>query len=451
VGEPSKLGAAGLLKAFAAGEVSPREVVSAALARAESLDNVFTALSPAALEEAEEAEEDSEAKRSAGALAGVPVAIKDMFVDRGRQPTVGSRVHGPHLTGTAEAIKRIRRAGAIVIGYTNLHEWAIGTTSVTTATGPIRNPWDPALVAGGSSGGSAVAVATGVVPFALGTDAGGSIRVPAACCGIVGLKPTWGRVPFDGYVEGLDGPPVDHIGSLARSVGDARLLYEALADQLLRAVVTSDLRVGIATGFFADDVNPDVADAFGAAIELVGTLVASVREIEIEGVRFASQAVAASLLPHTARLLAADMIERPDDFEPATLNVLLLGQALTGQDELEAQNIRRRILDGWERAFTEVDVIITPTIPAPPCTIEHRTVDLRSGKSSADLAYTAFNSPMNLAGVPCLSLPVGEFPNGLPFNISLTARQGRENVVLAFGEAIENALDNRYTNRLAGT
>jgi Asp-tRNA(Asn)/Glu-tRNA(Gln) amidotransferase A subunit family amidase len=179
-------------------------------------------------------------------------------------------------------------------------------------------------------------------------------------------------------------------------------------------------------------------------------LVGSMREIEVADVNLGVHAVAASLLPHTATLLATEIVERPEDFEPATLNVLRLGQALTGQDELEALNIRRRVLVGWENAFAEVDVVLTPTLPAPPCTIEERTVDLPRGKSSADLAYTTFNSPMNLAGVPCLSMPVGEFANGMTFNISLTARQGRENVLIALGKAIENALDRRYVNRIAG-
>jgi aspartyl-tRNA(Asn)/glutamyl-tRNA(Gln) amidotransferase subunit A len=445
VSEIHELEAVELIDAFSAGELTKQQAVRASLVRAEAVGprhNAFTELRSEAVDESTEVPE--------GPLSGIPIALKDMFVDEGRPPTVGSNVHGDWMSGTADVIERLRGAGAVIVGYTNLHEWAIGTTSVNTALGPIRNPWDLDLVAGGSSGGSAVSVATGITPLAVGTDAGGSIRVPSACCGIVGLKPTFGRVPMGGYVEGPDAPRVDHIGPMARSVRDVRLLYEVMSGQRIAEVDASPLKVGIERGYFAEDVEEAVALTFERAIEIVKPLVAQMSEVEVADVRYAGQAVAASLLPHTARLLATEIVSRPEDFQPATLNVLRLGQALSGQDELEAENIRRRILIGWQRAFTDVDVIITPTIPASPCTIEGRTVELRSGVSSADLAYTTFNSPMNLAGVPSLSLPVADLPNGLPFNISLTARQGREDVVLALGRAIEIALDGSFVNRLAG-
>lgn len=425
-----ELGVMQLQRAVAAGEIQPADAVERSLRRAEELSrlNAFVELRQ---------EAPAEAVEAGGHLSGVPVAVKDMFVDRGRKPTVGSNVGGYWLDGTAAVIERLRSAGAAVIGYTNMHEWAIGTTSVVTATGPVRNPLDHERIAGGSSGGSAAAVAARIVPAAVGTDAGGSIRIPAACCGVVGLKPTWGLVPMAGFVE--EGSPIDHIGPIARSVADVRVLLEVLSGQAIGIVDVEGLRLGVARPHFFDNLDGEVAGAVAGAIEVLAELVEDVLEVEVAGANEAAQGVAGTLLPLTAELVADDLRARPEAFQPATLSVLMLGAAMSEQDREQAADVARRVADGWARAFEEVDVIVTPTIPTPPPSIDEPVVSLPLGPSSVDVAQLELNAPMNLAGVPALALPCRETDMGLSVSITLSAARGNDAAVLALGEAFEQA------------
>jgi aspartyl-tRNA(Asn)/glutamyl-tRNA(Gln) amidotransferase subunit A len=356
-------------------------------------------------------------------------------------------VHASWVGGTAAVVERLRRAGAAIVGFTNLHEWAIGTTSIETATGPIRNPWDTAHVAGGSSGGSAVALAAGFAPGAIGSDRGGSIRVPAACCGVVGLKPTWGLVPTAGYAG--EGSDIDHIGPMARTVADVTTLLEVLAPGDYTAPAVEGLTVGVPSNYFFDDVEAEIAAAIDGVITLLGPIVGSVVPVEIaglDGTRFASSVLA---LPQVAEQLGDTLQERHDEFQPETAQVLALGAEMSDEDRAKGDEMRSAIAAGWADAFTEVDVVVTPTLPGPPALISEKTVELPSGVASADLAYIALNAPMNLGGVPCLSLPCGETAEGWTVNVSLTAARTRDGVVLALGAALEAALDGAYSNRIA--
>jgi aspartyl-tRNA(Asn)/glutamyl-tRNA(Gln) amidotransferase subunit A len=436
-----ELGLLDLCAAISSGDADAVEAVES------SLDRIDAAGSLNAIVEARPQARD-EARGARGPLAGVPVAIKDMFVDGGRAPTVGSRIGGHWLSGTAEVIDRLRRAGAVVVAYSNLHEWGVGTTSAITATGPIRNPWDSERVAGGSSGGSAAALAAGLVPAALGTDAGGSIRVPASCCGVVGLKPTWGVVPMAGWVEGEDAP-IDHIGPMARSVADVRALFEVLVDRRVERVDPKQITVGIARRHFFDDLDPSFARTIEDAIGRVNGVVADVREIEVDAVENGGHAIALLLLPHTARLLREDLEKRPDNLQPETMNVVMLGAAMQDTDIEQGRAVRDAITTGWEKAFAEVDVVVTPATPAPPPLISEQSYRLRGGVTTADIPNIALNGPMNLGGVPSLSLPCGRV-DGLSVNVSLTAAKGRDATVLSLGEALEVAFDGVFAHRIAG-
>ena len=428
----------------AAGTVAPDHAVAAALEAIASGDKSLNAF----IEPAPEAPTDPANVR--GPLAGVPIALKDMFVDRGRPPTCGSRVGASWLTGTATIVERVRAAGAAIVGYTNLHEWGLGTTSAVSALGPIRNPRDASRVAGGSSGGSAVAVAAGIVPAAIGTDAGGSVRIPAACCEIVGFKPTWGRVPLAGFAGGEAGPPIDHVGPLARSVDDVRAVFEVLADTRVGSVDVSNVRVGLIRPHFFDDLDPGIERAVLDGVARLAPAVTSVTDVELEGVASAWTALPTLLLAHTAGLLSDAVEERPDDFRPATLELLRRGLELSAEEIANANSVRVALQQAWDRLFEEVDVVVTPTIPAPPPSIDHLAVERPSGTASAELSYISFNSPMNLGGVPALSLPVGEDPGGRVVNASITGARGRDDLVLAVGRALEDATDRRYVGRIAG-
>lgn len=429
-----------LRAALDAGKVSGREVVTASLERARALNdtvNAFTEL------------RDDAAERVAdeGPLAGVPVAVKDMLVDEDRPPTCGSRAGGHWMRGTAEVCRRLRAAGATVIGYTNLHEWGVGTTSAITATGPIRNPWDLELCPGGSSGGSAAALAAGIVPLALGTDAGCSIRIPAAYCGVTGLKPTFGRVPTEGFVN--DGLMIDHIGPLARSVDDVAALFGVLVEGPVSLPDAAGLQLGIARRHFFEDLDPAIAETTEGALETLEGLVAGVTDVDVAGVENANYAIALILLPVAARALEQDLRERPDAFRPETLNVLALGATMGTEELQQGEAARRASVAAWDEAFAEVDVIVTPTASAPPPTIAEQTVTLPSGSHHADTANIAMNGPMNLGGVPALSLPCCELSSGMTASVTLSAARGNDEAVLAVGRALEQALDGAYANRIA--
>ena len=428
-------------------------------------------------------EAPKEAAGAEGPLAGAPIGLKDMFVDHDRHPTVGSKVHGTWLSGNSVAAERIRAAGGVIVGYTNLHEWGIGTDSSTTATGPILNPWDRTRVTGGSSGGSAAAVAAGFVSAAVGTDAGGSIRVPSACCGVVGLKPTWGAVPMDGFIEGDSA--LDHIGPIARSVPDARLLFEVLADRPTEKTDVSRLRIGVARHYLFDLLDDEARDSIEAGIDALSSLVGSARDVKIDDVERAGQATGMLVLAHAARLLGDAIDERADDFAPITHKLLRLGRAfgepkdvttkphprmirlladpkpfmpdemyLTFPDlpgpvrrilgrhffnEAQAEMARSAIITGFDKVFDEVDVVVTPTLPG---------VARKQGEAK-DLPNVALNGPMNLTGLPALSIPVGKTPSGMTVSLTLTSKKDADDVVLSLGEALESALGGAYANRTA--
>ncbi len=391
--------------------------------------NAFVALRPEAVSEAAEAVE--------GPLTGVPVAVKDMLVDAGRAPTCGSKVHASGLSGTAESIERLRAGGAVVIGYTNLHEWGVGTTSAITATGPIQNPARPGRVAGGSSGGSAAALAAGVVPLALGTDAGGSIRVPSAFCGVAGLKPTFNRVSTRGFAGHDD--PADHVGPMARRVEDLVLLMSVLTDDLATLPDAGGLRVGLARGHFLEDSEPQIADAVRAAVEALAPSVASMSEVVIDGAAESGAVCGAVVLSFTAALLADALRDWPEDFQLETLSVLQIGSMMGGGFPPGAEEVRDQLVAGWDKAFETVDVIITPTVANLPPPIDDPLVDTPSGSMHVDVMNIAFNGPMNLAGVPALSLPCGEVDGGT-VNLTITAPRGKDEWALAAGLALERAL-----------
>jgi aspartyl-tRNA(Asn)/glutamyl-tRNA(Gln) amidotransferase subunit A len=435
-----ELSLSALAAAVSGGSTGPSDAVEASLERIQAHDaalNAFVQVRPEAA---------AEARRAHGPLAGVPIGVKDVFVVEGRAPTMGSRVHASGLSGTAVVVERLQAAGAAVAGYTNLHEWAVGTTSIETATGPIRNPWDTDHVAGGSSGGSAAALAAGLVHGALGTDLGGSIRVPAACCGVVGLKPTWGLVPMGGYAG--DGE-IDHVGPMARTVEDVRTLLEVIAPGDYPARPVSDLVVGVPSSYFFDDVEPETGRAIERAFALIEPRVARVVKVDIQSVEASRFAITGLALPYLAGLVGDALLERGDELQPEVRQVLMLGAEMSDADRARAAEARVTVRAGWDQAFDEVDVVVTPTLPAPPALIAEKTVSLPSGIASADLSYIALNAPMNLGGVPCLTLPCGETNEGWTVGLSLSAARGADATVLTLGAELERLLDGAYANRVA--
>jgi aspartyl-tRNA(Asn)/glutamyl-tRNA(Gln) amidotransferase subunit A len=389
--------------------------------------NAIVAKRPQALDEAGSAR---------GLLGGSPIVVKDCFVDQGRVPTLGSHLPARWMTGTAEIIDRLRAAGAVVVGYANLHEWMVGTTSLVSAFGAVVNPCDSSLIAGGSSGGSAAIVAAGAVPFAIGTDAGGSIRIPAACCGIVGLKPTWGLVPTEGFAD--HGSVIDHIGPMATNVGDVYKLLEVLAGRDVMLPEAGSLRVGVARRFFFDQAHPEIANVVLGAIDGIRRHVRSIEDVAIDGVNEARRAIGPFILRDVATLLRADRKDWREHLQPQTQLDVDAGARMTESDRIEAERTRERIRRGWDEAFERVDVIVTPTLPSRIARVEDKTVALAERTEPVDKAYVAWNAPMNLAGLPCLSIPCGQLADGQPVGLSVTARAGHDGDALSLGRSLES-------------
>jgi aspartyl-tRNA(Asn)/glutamyl-tRNA(Gln) amidotransferase subunit A len=283
-----------------------------------------------------------------------------------------------------------------------------------------------------------VAVAGGAVDAAVGTDAGGSIRIPSACCGIVGFKPTHGAVPTEGFFA--DGSGVDHIGPMARSVAMARTLFEVLSATSIDPVDPASLRVGVAREFFFADLHRDIAVSMERAIAVLGTLVSEVRDVVVEDAERSRRAMPALVLAGLLDRLAPRFDERLDDFQPETRATFIRARSLDDEARSDAQRIKESVTRGFGRVFEEVDVVVTPTLSAPPPPIDDPVVRLPSGERSIDQAYVPLNAPMNHAGVPSLSLPCGQLDDGTPVGLSLTAARGHDGVVLGLGEALEEAL-----------
>ena len=381
-----------------------------------------------------------------GPLAGMPIAVKDCFFHHGRTPTMGSRVHPEPQETTAAVIRRLEAAGASVVGYTNLHEWAIGGTSADTATGPIRNPWDTERVAGGSSGGSAAAVAAGFVPAAIGTDTGGSIRIPAACCGVVGLKPTQHAIPTDGYVG--DGGPTDHIGVLGATTELVGRVFEVVSGARPEKRDVATMRVGIARGGVFDDVQPEVAAAVAGAVDAVKTIAGEVIDVHPERFVQERQANRDLFLNYTATLVADAIHDTPDLFQPSTLDVLSWALSET-EEELEAARVEQRAARArWARLFDDIDILVTPSIPvvAPPVGTDQ--LALPSGTYEVRNLMGPLAGPMDLVGVPSMSVPCGD-PEGLPVGVCFTAAAGNDGWVLSMGDAFEDATDRVWAGKTA--
>jgi Asp-tRNA(Asn)/Glu-tRNA(Gln) amidotransferase A subunit family amidase len=437
---PHELSIAELARAVGRGDLESTAPIDAALERIDALDpmlNSFIELRASA---------SIEAREAGGPLRGVPIAVKDVFVDGGRAPTAGSRVRPTWLTGTALALSRLRDAGAVIVGYTNMHEWSLDMTSTVSAFGPVHNPWDRSRVAGGSSGGSAAAVSAALVPGAIGTDAGGSIRCPAACCGTVGFKPTWGVVPTDGYTG--DGGPYDHVGPMARSVEDVKLLLSVLAGRSFGDADLGGARVAVARTPFFDDAAEDVCAIVEGAVAAFAQRTGAVQAVTMRGLEDAVRGVS-DLLALTAARMGETLQTRGGDLQPSTRRMLRWGAA-AGANELAAlAAARRRVRRRWDAALADADLVLTPTLPATPPPIAKPDVELPAGAVSASTAYLRWNAPMNVVGVPSLSLPCGMTPNGMPVGITISGRRGEDELVLAAGVALEDALDRRYVNQIA--
>jgi aspartyl-tRNA(Asn)/glutamyl-tRNA(Gln) amidotransferase subunit A len=438
-------------EAIRAREISPVSLLESCLARIETLEprlNAFiTVTADLAREQAREAEREIQAGRYKGPLHGIPVAVKDLFATKGIRTTAGSRILADWLpTEDATVVRRLREAGAVLLGKLGLHEFAYGISSVNPHFGDVRNPWDTTKIPGGSSGGSAVAVVASEAYAALGSDTGGSIRIPAALCGCVGLKPTFGRASLFGAIP-LSWS-LDHPGPLARTVRDVALAMTTIAGYDPRDPVSVDrpvedllagidrgartLRVGVPTDHVWDECDPAIAASVRAAIEALARAGAEVREIRWPRAAEYARAASAILGVEARAYHEGAFPGRSSEYGP------LVRARLSSQGDVDAETyarsmkLLREARSGVaDRDLDGVDVLAMPTVPTRAWTIEEAK---EVGRPSE---WTRITRIFDLTGQPAVSLPCGFDPDGLPIGLQFAARMWDEAAALRAARAYE--------------
>ncbi|MEO8049006.1 MAG: amidase [Acidobacteriota bacterium] len=435
--------------ALRARKVSSRELVTQSLREIERLDsklNAFiTVTAEAALAEADERDAELAGGIDRGPLHGVPIAHKDLMRTRGVRTTAGSKIFADYVPQRdASIVTKLREAGAVSVGKTGLHELAYGITSNNPHFGAIHNPWDLARIPGGSSGGSAAAVAAGMLPFATGSDTGGSIRVPAAFCGVVGLKPTFGRVNIRGVLP--LGFSQDHVGPLTRTVRDAAIAFQAMVDDPTGyvpplALDLKGLRVGLPANFFMERVDTEVEAAVRAAFDIAASVGGRIVEIDVPNMEELRAAASTCLLVEAAAALRP-FLDRRSEFGADVLANLDKGITIPGVEYIEAQRTRRRIGRKFARLFEQVDCIFTPATPMTAPKIGQVSLEIRGVSEEVRAAATRFTRGMNALGLPAISIPCGFSRSGLPIGLQIIAAAKQEDLLLRVAAAMEDAMEN---------
>lgn len=435
-------------------EISPFELTRAHLERIESynprLNCFLTVMVEDALQRAREAEKILSSKEAISPLCGIPIALKDLFETRGTRTTAGSKFFAGYVPESdAMVVQKLQEAGVVLLGKLNMHEIALGVTNVNPHFGACRNPWKLARVSGGSSGGSGAALAAGLCLGSLGSDTGGSIRIPAALCGVVGLKPTYGRVSLRGVIP-LSWN-LDHAGPLARRVLDAAMLLQAIAGydpadpasiQAPKADFLGHIqdgvrgwRIALANDEYFTHIDPEVRKAVEEAAIVFEQLGAQVSRVEFAGARQAALSNGLMTTSDAAAFHSERLRNRPEDFGPDVLQRLQTGAAYTACEYIQARRDQVVLRRQFEDFFSQYEVLLTPTTPVTAPAIE--------GPDAIEQArrLTRFTAPFNLTGLPAISVPCGFTGEGLPIGLQLVTRPWAEAALLRAGFAYEQAVD----------
>ena len=430
------------------GKVSPVELTRECLTRIEKLNPVLNAFititADSAMAEARRAETEITRGEWRGPLHGIPLALKDLIDTASIRTTAASAVFKDRVpTEDAEVAHRLKQAGAILLGKQNLHEFAYGGSSLVSYFGDVHNAWNPEHIAGGSSGGSATAVAAGMCYGAIGTDTAGSIREPASLCGVVGLKPTFGAVSTRGVIPLSQS--LDHVGTIARTVEDAAIIFQAIAKETdvvqgwgsaspvrIEDPPAHKLRIAVPRKFFCEELDPEVASAFEQALSVLSTM-SDISEINLEVPTDRTLQKAESYAYHCEFVR-----QSPELYQPETLRRIRTGEGISPEDaaqcKRELQEARKQIAS----VFNDVDLLITPTTPTPAPVISELKAnpDLLRPRELALLRNTR---PMNVWGLPAISVPCGFTQSGLPIGLQIIGPHGGESEVLQLAHAYEQA------------
>ncbi len=433
-------------------ELSPIEITRHCLRRIEALNprlNAFiTVTAESALAEARTAEEEISRGEWRGPLHGIPIALKDLIETSGVRTTSASRLHENRVPkDDAHVVRKLRQAGAVIVGKNNLHEFAYGGSSLVSHFGDAHNPWDLARITGGSSGGSAACVPAGMAYAAIGTDTAGSIREPASLCGCVGLKPTYGRVSVRGVIP--LSASLDHVGPLTSCVEDAAIVLQTIAGYDAAEVTSAevpvsdyvsglkngakDLRIGVARAYFFDDLDPEVASAIQHALMGIETLVASIKEVRLEVTTDRTVQAAESYSYH-----AENTAKHADEYQPETLRRIRTGEKITAAEYIERRSELEMTRRTIREVFADVDLIVMPTTPMPAPTISELKANPEALRP-AELRLLRNTRPLNVWGLPAISVPCGFTQTGLPIGLQIAGPHWREDLVLRLAYAYEQA------------
>ena len=437
------------------------EALEAIDQRDDSIQAFVTVLREQALEEAEKAEREQRTGLYRSPLHGIPIGIKDIIAVQGVRTTAGSQVLVDYVSQEdAAVVEQLRKAGAIVIGKTNTHEFAYGTY-----TPPTRNPWDLNRVPGGSSGGSAAAVAANMCSGAIGSDTGGSIRIPAACCGVTGLKPTYGRVSCYGVIP-LSWS-LDHVGPIGRSAEDCALIFDAIAGydprdpnsvsgpparsaaSLISGVEgrgplsLQGLKLGLLQDSFVGPLDPEVRQAWQAAMLVLKEEGASAVDVDIPRPTMDMYRTIQMPEASLAHMQKGWLTTRLNDYTERTRERLLQGQRISAVDYLLAQHERRIFASTVQSVLRQVDALVLPTLPVPAITMEQidQDISIEGITENATVALLRLTMPFNLAGLPAISFPCGFTTNTLPLGLQVVGKSFEEATILRIAHAYQQLTD----------
>jgi aspartyl-tRNA(Asn)/glutamyl-tRNA(Gln) amidotransferase subunit A len=441
-------------------DLSPVELTRSALERIERLNpqlNAFiTILGEQAMAAAKAAEQDVMAGKLRGPLHGIPIALKDLCATKGVRTTAGSKILGRSIpTEDAAVATRLAEAGTILLGKLHMNEFAYGPDGDNAHYGPVHNPWNTDCITGGSSSGSGAAVAASLCLGALGTDTGGSIRIPAALCGIVGLKPTYGRVSRHGLTP-LSWS-LDHAGPMTKTVEDAALLLRAMAGHDARdpstvrrpvpdytASLTGDvrgLRIGLPRAYFYDVLDPEVERAIRQAVDVMKGLGAVVTEVSWPALRYTTLAALIIVLVEAAAFHEPWLRTQAKAYQPEIALRLKWGLLLPVSAYVKAQRLRSLLCRDVERLWADVDVLMVPATMMPAHRIGETLARFPTREMSTREALLRLMRPFNLTGLPAMSIPCGFTAGGLPIGLQIAGKPFDEATVLRLAHAYEQQTD----------
>lgn len=438
--------------------VSPVELTQECLKRIERLNPILNAFitvdAEGSLKQARQAEAEIQHSKWRGPLHGIPVGLKDNIDTAGIRTTAASAVFADRIPAQdAEVVRRLRAAGSVILGKLNMHEFAFGGTSITSYFGPVHNPWKPDHIAGGSSGGSAAAIATGLCYGALGTDTAGSIRIPGAFCGVVGFKPTYGLVSNRGVIPMR--PSLDHVGPLTRTVSDSALLLQQLAGYDPEDITSVDVpvpnytegmrmdklsfRLGVPRALFYDQLDPDIENAVQQALVLLSQLGRSTQDVELPEVRNLPVApTGAEVYAYHAQYMARS----PELYQEETLLKLRQTAEVSAATYIDAIHSLERLRREVKKVFSAVDLLVTPTMAIPPASIpEAEQVELEMIQKRQLSPTTRNTVPFDVYGLPTITVPCGFTHDGLPIGLQISGPPWGEILVFRLAHAYEHATD----------